>query len=153
MDMPKPGPGHLRLESLAGLWEGKERMYPSQWEPEGGITIGRRKSQIALNGFALITDYEQERDGKITFTGHGVLSFDPKSERYSLHWFDCMGSAPEIFEGSFDGDILMLAHGGPGMHARFTYDLSDPQQMLSKMEMSQDGDIWNTFFEARYQRG
>ncbi len=152
MEMPKPTPGHLRLEKLAGHWEGEEKMHPSQWDPKGGIAVGRTKSRLALNGFALISDYEQERDGVITFTGHGVLSFEPTKELYALHWFDCMGSPPEVFVGRFDGDILTVAHGGPGMHARQTYDLTDPQHMLRRMEMSQDGAIWNTLFDGRYKR-
>jgi hypothetical protein len=81
MEMLKPKRGHLRTEKLAGNWEGGEKMPPSQWDPKGGIAVGRTKSRLALNGFALISDYEQERDGVITFTGYGVLSFEPISER------------------------------------------------------------------------
>jgi len=152
MEMPQPSAGHLGLEKLAGHWEGEETMHPSQWDPKGGIAIGRTTSRVALNGFALISDYEQERDGIITFTGHAVYTFRPKDELYALHWFDCLGTPPEIFEGRFDGDILTMAHGGPGMHARMTYDLSDPRQMVSQMEMSQDGATWNTLFDGRYER-
>jgi hypothetical protein len=152
MEMPKPTPGHLRLEALAGHWDGKETMHPSQWDPDGGIAVGRTRGRLPLNGFALISDYEQERDGVITFTGHGVWSFDPKEDLYALHWFDCMGSPPEVFVGRFDGDVLTVAHGGPGMHARLTYDLTDSQHLLTKMEMSQDGATWNTLFEGRYTR-
>ena len=152
MEMPKPAPGHLRMEKLAGNWEGEEKMPPSRWDPKGGAAIGRRKSRLALNGFALISDYEQERGGVITFTGHGILCFDPKRDLYSLHWFDCMGSPPEVFLGRFDGDRLTVARGGPGMHARLTYDLADPKRMLSKMEMSQDGIAWNMLFEGNYER-
>lgn len=53
MEIPKPAPGHLRLETLAGLWEGEETMYPSPWLPEGGHATGRTRSRLALNGFAL----------------------------------------------------------------------------------------------------
>ena len=31
-------------------------------------------------------------------------------------------------------------------------EVSDPQRMLSKMEMSQDGATWNTLFDGRYKR-
>lgn len=75
-----------------------------------------------------------------------------KDDLYSLHWFDCMGSAPEVFTGRFQGDVLVVAHGGPGMHARLTYDLGNPRQMTSKMEMSQDGVTWSTLFEGSYKR-
>jgi len=30
--------------------------------------------------------------------------------------------------------------------------LSDPRQILSKMEMSQDGAVWKTLFEGCYKR-
>jgi hypothetical protein len=152
MGMPTPSPGHLLLEKLAGSWEGEETMHPSQWDPKGGVAIGRNENELTLGGFALITDYEQERDGSITFTGHGVYTYDPKEERYTLHWFDCLGSPPEVFVGGFEGDVLTLAHGGPGMHARMTYDLSTAGTMKGMMEMSPDGNDWKVLFEATYQR-
>ena len=84
MEMPKASDGHRKLEKIAGRWEGEETMYPSPWDPKGGKAIGRINSRVALNGFALINDYEQERDGAITFTGHGVFTYDPKADVYSL---------------------------------------------------------------------
>jgi hypothetical protein len=151
MDMPKPGPGHKRLEMMTGTWEGEETMHPSQWDPKGGTATGRTRTWLALGGFAAIFDYDQERDGKITFTGHGVTTFDPKQDVYVLHWFDCMGSPPEVFTGRFEGDVLTLAHGGP-MHARMTYDYRQAGKLASKMEMSQDGSDWKTLFDAVYTR-
>jgi hypothetical protein len=137
---------------MAGNWQGEEKMHPSPWEPKGGTAVARLKSRLDLSGFALITDYEQERGGVITFTGHSVMTYNAKDDLYSLHWFDCMGSLPEVFTGRFRGDVLVVEHGGPGMHARLTYDLSNPRQMRSKMEMSQDGVHWNTLFEGSYTR-
>jgi hypothetical protein len=152
MEMPKPTLEHVKLERLAGHWEGEEMMHPSPWDPKGGTAIGRTRSRLALNGFAVISDYEQERNGAIVFTGHGVWSFEPKGSLYTLHWFDCMGTAPEVFVGRFDGDGLAVTHGGPGMHARMTYHWTDPQHMLTRMEMSQDGAIWKTLFDGNYRR-
>jgi hypothetical protein len=110
------------------------------------------RPDLELGGFALISDYAQERDGAITFTGHGIYTYDPKGYRYSLHWFDCVGSPPEVFSGAFDGDVPALAHGGPGMHARLTYDLTGLGTLLSRMEMSNDGIEWKTLFDAAYKR-
>ncbi len=152
MDMPKPSAGHLLLEKLSGTWEGEETMYPSQWDPKGGVAIGRNQHKLSLGGFALISEYEQERDGAITFTGHGVYTYAPDEDRYYLHWFDCMGSPLEVFVGGFHGDVLILAHGGPGMHARMTYDLSTPGVMKGMMEMSPDGAAWKVLFDAVYRR-
>ncbi|HEV8422796.1 MAG TPA: DUF1579 family protein [Chthoniobacterales bacterium] len=152
MEMPQPSEGHRKLEKIAGEWQGEETMYPSPWEPNGGSAIGRISSRIALNGFALINDYEQERDGKVNFSGHGVFTYDPKADTYTLVWVDCMGAPPEVFKGKFEGDILKLSHGGPGMHVRLTYDLSQPGLLATSMEMSQDGSEWKRFFDARLKR-
>ena len=152
MNMPTPSAGHLLLERLSGSWEGEETMYPSQWDPNGGIAIGRNRHVLSLGGFTLLSDYEQERDDATTFTGHGVYTYAPTEDRYYLHWFDCMGSPPEVFIGGFDGDVLTLSHGGPGMHARMRYDLSTPGVMKGKMEMSPDGTEWKVLFEAVYRR-
>ena len=152
MEMPAPTAGHRKLEKIAGQWEGEEKMYPSPWDPKGGSAIGRIRSRVALNGFALINDYEQDRDGIITFSGHGVFTYDPKEDLYTLVWVDCMGAPPEIFKGKFDGEILKLAHGGPGMHVRLSYDLTEPGFLSTSMEMSQDGSAWNRFFDARLAR-
>jgi hypothetical protein len=152
MEMPILTPEHRKLEKIAGQWEGEETMYPSPWDPAGGKATGRIKSRIALNGFALINDYEQERAGKVTFSGHGVFTYDPKEKLYSLTWFDCMGVKAEVFKGQFDGDVLRLAHGGPGMHVRLTYDLSEAGQLSTSMEMAQDGVNWARLFDARLVR-
>ena len=152
MNMPELSDGHLLLKKLEGTWTGEETMHPSQWDPKGGVAIGRNHNRISLDGFALLSDYEQERDGNITFTGHGVYTYDPDEDTYRLHWFDCIGSPPEEFTGGFDGDVLTLAHGGPGMHSRMTYDLSTPGTMGATMEMSPDGREWKVLFEAVYRR-
>jgi len=152
MNMPKPAGGHRRLESLAGTWVGEERMYPSAWDPVGGAATGRTTSRMAVGGFALVTDYEQERDGAVTFSGHGVYTFDPRNDEYSLFWFDSMGSPPEVFTGGFDNDVLTLSHAGPPMHVRLTWDLSNPGRMESSMEMSDDGVAWKKLFDAVYER-
>ena len=152
MEMPRPGPGHERLELLAGNWVGEENMHPSPWDPAGGTAVGRRTGRVALSGFALVFDYEQERDGAVTYSGHGVMTYNADGDTYTLHWFDSMGSSPEVFEGTFEGDVLTVTHGGPGMHARLTHDLGTPGQMSSKMEMSPDGAEWSTFFDGVYTR-
>lgn len=152
MDMPKLTEHHRKLELLAGRWQGTETMHPSQWDPEGGKATGRNDIRVGLNGFAAITDYEQERDGVITFRGHGVTTWDPQNACYVLHWFDSMGSPPEVFTGNFDGDVLTLGHGGPGMHARLVYDLAHEGILRSRMDMSPDGANWATLFESDYAR-
>lgn len=151
MEMPKPSDGHRALEKLSGNWEGEETMHPSQWDPKGGTATGRNRNRIALGGFALINDYEQEREGVITFSGHGVMTYDREQDLYSFHWFDSMGSPLEVFTGRFEGDVLKMSHGGP-MHELFTWDLSEPDTMVSSMDMSPDGSSWNRFLDATYRK-
>jgi uncharacterized protein YodC (DUF2158 family) len=150
--MPTPAAGHAFLERLAGDWTGEETMYPSPWDPKGGTASATIKSQVRLNGFACIGEYEQTRHGVTTFVGHSVFTYDPQADVYTLHWFDGLGTRPEVFTGKRSGESLTVAHGGPGMHARLTYDVTDPAALKSKMEMSKDGVSWQTFFDGRYRR-
>jgi hypothetical protein len=46
----------------------------------------------------------------------------------------------------------MVAHGGPGMHARMTYDVADGDVMKTRMEMSSDGTEWRALFDGVYRR-
>lgn len=149
MEMPKPTEHHRKLTKLVGQWQGEEKMYPSEWDPKGGVATGRQHARVSLDGFAVLADYEQERDGRITYMGHAVWTYDPKENCYLLHWFDSMGSPPEVFKGSFQGEVLTVSHGGR-MHARMTYDFSHGSTLKSKMEMSPDGKNWSTFFDAEY---
>lgn len=151
MEMPKLTAFHRKLERLAGRWEGTETMFPSHWDPKGGTAQGVNDSRLALGGFAMINDYEQRRDGKVTFSGHGVMTYQPSESCYVLFWFDSLGSPPEVFKGNFEGDVLTVAHGGQ-MHVRLTYDLSRKGILGSSMEMSQDGKAWNKLFECDYAR-
>lgn len=152
MNMPEPTPGHLLLEKFAGTWTGEEVMHPCEWNPEAGTALGRNKNAMSLNGFALLTDYEQECEGAITFTGHGVYTFNPEEGNYSLHWFDCMGSPPEVFVGDFENEVLTLVSQTSGKHARMTYDFSAAETVKGTMMMSADGETWQVVFEGTYRR-
>ena len=59
---------------------------------------------------------------------------------------------PRCSWGGFEGDVLTLSHGGPGMHARMTSDFSTPGTMRATMEMSSDGAELQVLFEATYHR-
>jgi hypothetical protein len=150
MNMPKPTAAHKKLQRLAGAWRGTEVMHPSDWDPKGGAATGRSDAHVALDGFALVIDYEQERDGVITFSGHGVVTFDTTDQCYVMHWFDSMGSPPEVFWGTFNDHVLTLAHGGPTMHVRLTYDVSTDKHLKTHMDMSQDGETWKRLFDGDY---
>ncbi|MGE5277442.1 MAG: DUF1579 family protein [Acidobacteriota bacterium] len=75
--MPRPGEPHRQLRKLVGSWRGEERLSPSPWDPVGGTAVGRVENRSALDGFAVVQDYEQERNGAVGFRGHRVFSWDP----------------------------------------------------------------------------
>lgn len=152
MEMPEPGAEHKRLELFTGTWTGEEIMHPSPWSPQGSKAQGRTESRLALNGFAVIYDYTQTCGGVPTFSGHGVTTWSATEKCYVMHWFDCMGTPPEIFRGHFQGDVLTMTSEGPMGRMRYTSDYGTKGTLKTRMEMSSDGRTWQTLFEGTYKR-
>lgn len=151
MDMPKPGPEHKRLEVFAGTWIGQELMHPSPWDPQGGPTEAEARNAMALDGFALIQDYEQRRGGRTTLKGHGVLRWDGASGHYAFHWFDSMGTPPAIFIGDWVEGTLTLRSQGPYGWARAQWTFHDGTYAY-RMDLSPDDRHWTPFMEGSYRR-
>lgn len=152
MEMPKPGEAQRKLEILAGSWTGEEKMHPSPWDLQGGTATGRVRNEVALDGFAVVQDYEQERGGQITFRGHGVFRWDAARETYSLHWFDSMGMPPNEYLGNFDGDVLTMTSETPQGTSRTVMDLRESGTYRFRMDHSRDGKEWQTLMEGSYSR-
>lgn len=152
MQMPELTEAHRRLERLAGNWSGKERIHPSPMDPTGGEAEGRACNRLALGGFVLLHDYQQERQGAVRFAGHAVLRHDSSSGDYVLHWFDSFGLPPSEYRGGFEGDVLTLVSREPHGHSRATWDLSRPGTYRFRMEVSPDGERWIPFLEGEYQQ-
>ncbi len=152
MDMPTPGAAHARLEKLAGSWKGEERVYPNPWDPRGGTAVGIARNRMALDGFVLIHEYEQQRGDRITLRGHGVLRWDSGLSRYVLHWFDSLGFPPDEFHGDFDGDVLTLTSEHRQGWIRAVWDFGVPGRYSYLMEASPDGEHWQPLMEGEYRR-
>lgn len=152
MDKPQPNASHQQLQRLAGQWHGDEKMHPSPWDPKGGTSQASMNNRLGVNGFALIGDYEQSRNGTVCFTGHAVHTIDPKTGEYLMHWFDCMGQGVDLFRGRMEGDRLVVSQEGPQGFMRMTYVFESPDRITSKMEMSQDGKNWSPLFDAVYTK-
>jgi hypothetical protein len=149
MHMPRPDERHRRLHKLLGTWHGDERLYPSPWDPAGGSAVARVHNVLALDGFAVVHDYEQERGGTVSFRGHGVFRWDPLQQAYELHWFDSFGAAPTVFRGGFDGDVLTMTAQQQGF-LRAQWDLSAAARYDYRMDVSADGVQWQLFSQGRY---
>jgi hypothetical protein len=152
MEMPRPTEAHRRLERIVGRWQGEERMLPSPWDPEGGSAIGRVRNDAALDGFAVVQDYEQERDGVVTFRGHGVFRWDASASEYALDWYDSLGFDPNHFRGTFDGDVLALVSRGAQGLTRAIFDFGQPGRYSYTMDVSGDGTQWTPMMHGVYLR-
>jgi len=152
MAMPVITDGHRRLDRLVGTWKGDEQLYPSPFDPQGGNALGRVQNRRALDGFAVVQDYEQERDGKINFRGHGVFRFDGEDGSYTLHWFDSLGLGPSEFRGRFEGDVLTLTNAGPQGITRAVFELHGSRSYTYRMQVSPDGTNWFPFMDGDYTR-
>ncbi len=152
MEMPTLGAAHFKLEKLVGLWMGEERVHPSPWDPKGGDAVGRVRNRMALDGFVLVHEYEQERNGKVALRGHAVLRWDAAAERYVLLWFDSMGMPPTEFHGDLDGDVLTLISQDPQGWIRAVWDFGEQGRYSYLMEASPDGEEWEPLMEGEYLR-
>jgi hypothetical protein len=154
MDMPKPGDAHKKLAALVGEWSGSETLHPSPWDPAGGTATATVTNRWIVDGFAVVQDYEQRKNGKVTFRGHGVFWVDPATQEYVMHWWDSMGGVGGAYRGSFDGDVLMLGAAMPqGGHSRTSWSIADGDAHTFLMEVSPDGQTWHPAMEGRYTKG
>lgn len=152
MEMQQPTASHARLARFAGDWSATEILYPSPWDPHGGRRHGRSTGRM-LDGFFLVTDYEQRKDEEITFRGHGVYGFDPRAGHYTMHWFDSMGVDPGApVPGLWHGETLTFQHQTPFGHMRYRYEFEGADRYHFSMASSQDDVNWNPLMDGDYRR-
>jgi hypothetical protein len=153
MEMPKPGDAHKRLEALVGEWTGPETMHPAPWDPAGGAATGEVVNSWILDGFAVMQQYAQIRNGTRNFSGHGVFWYDPAADQYGMTWWDSMGGSASHFRGRFDGDRLVLLSDMPqGGFCRSVFDIGTPGRYSFLMEVSPDGEHWAPAMEGTYEK-
>ncbi len=152
MEMPKPTEAHRKLEALVGEWAGDEILFPSPWAPEERRATGRTTARMGIDGFFLLTDYTESRDGEVMFRGHGVYGFDVRRQRYTMHWFDSMGMPPNETLGTWEGDTLTFTNQSEMGHARYSHAMPDADHYVFRIETSRDGATWQPMMEGRYTR-
>jgi hypothetical protein len=153
MQMPTPSEAHQKLQALLGAWIGTETISPSPWGP-GGTAVGKNELRLDLDGFFVVQDYVQERDGTVSFRGHGLFGWDGEKKAYAWYWVDSMGFVPDgPAYGQWQGDTLALAKSTPRGQARYTFRFDSERSYRFTIENSFDGGAtWLTFMEAVYHR-
>jgi hypothetical protein len=152
MEMPKPDAHHEKLHALLGTWIGEEKLSPSPWGP-GGAATARVTARLDLEGFFVISDYVEEKEGRTVYRGHGVYGWNEREKEYVWYWFDSMGTPPpQPARGTFQGNTLLFEQHAGGFHARYTYVFPEPGRYRFKIENSRDGVSWQTFMEGDYRR-
>ena len=152
MVMPHLTPEHEALAMFVGSWQGAERIHPSAFDPVGGEAIGRVQNRLALDGFAVIQDYEQERHGSINFRGHAIFRWDSAERLYVLHWFDSFGGSPAEYRGHLEGRVLTFVGPTSGGHARAIFDFTARDTYRYSLSISPDGQEWSVFTDGQYAR-
>lgn len=154
MHMPQLNEHHKKYDALVGEWEGKETIHPTPWDPAGRKATSKSRSRMDMGGFFMMTDYEQfGPDGKQSYKGHGVYGWDPRQEKFTMHWFDVMGGdpgAPAL--GTWQGNVLCFQLAHHMGHSRYTYTFARDGAYSFKIEMSQDGKQWAPFIDGEYTR-
>ena len=149
---PKPLEEHRRLAALAGEWTGEETVFPSRWVA-GGQAVSRVSARMDLNGFYLIQDTMQTRDGKESFATHGVFTFDREDKLYKLFWHDSLGYfAQSPASGAWKDKTLTLIRGSLRGNARHVYDIVDADTYTMKIQFSPDAEGWADVLTGTYRR-
>jgi hypothetical protein len=147
-----PLPEHARLAAFAGEWNGEEVVFPSRWTA-GGPATSRTIARIDLNGFYLIQDSVQIRDGKQAFASHGIFTFDRDDRTYKLFWYDSLGyTPPSPASGGWVGKTLTLVRGSLRGNARHVYEIIDDNSYSLKIQFSPDAEGWADVLTGVYRR-
>jgi hypothetical protein len=149
---PKPLEEHRRLAAFAGEWTGEETVFPSRWVA-GGQALSRVSARMDLDGFYLIQDTMQTRDGKESFATHGVFTFDREDKLYKLFWHDSLGYfAQSPASGAWKDKTLTLIRGSLRGNARHVYDIVDADTYTMKIQFSPDAEGWADVLTGTYRR-
>jgi len=154
MEMPTVGDAQRRLiELFTGTWLGEETLYPSAWDPIGGPAFGTWIVRPSLDGFCVLVDYTEERDGTIVYRGHGIHGWDAGSSSFLAYWFDNLGVLPRHpVRARLDGTrYTYQSDDGPTGWSRMTYEWHD-DSFEFRIDKSPDGATWSPMHVGHYRR-
>jgi hypothetical protein len=155
MESQKPVEQHRQLAMLEGSWEGEEFLSPSPWGP-GGPAKGVYKNTLILDGFYLMQEYEEVKDGKVIYKGHGLMGFDPASGDFLWYWFDNQGMFSPVARGHWqDPKTLVFESPSPvtgGLVRSFFVFVGKDDLEFNMMSSVDQGVTWKPSLQSRYRR-
>ncbi|MDD7939620.1 DUF1579 family protein [Actinomycetospora lutea] len=115
---------------------------------------GRGTHEVIQDGRWVVGTYVQDQylhDGThvLTWQLHWVAGWDPVLGEYRATVADCYGHA-EVMRGRIDGDRLVFeSTGDPPVRLRLVWDISDPDVLRWRNEVSVSGGPWSLVEEYR----
>lgn len=100
-----PGPEHKKLESMAGTWDAKVKM----WMKPGAApeeSAGTSEAKSIMGGRYLEEKFEGTAMGQ-PFTGQGLTGYDNVQKKYVGTWADSMGTGIMTSTGKADASGKM----------------------------------------------
>lgn len=142
------------IDAFCGTWLGDLRSFPSPWDPAGGVARGRTQARSAVGGALVTTDYAEERDGQITFRGHGVYGWDGAANCYRMYWFDSVQPTPTLLpaSGFWVDDELVFEVATDIAEHRYSYRFVEPGYYIFTISLRRAGQDWRVYAEGHYAR-
>jgi hypothetical protein len=151
MELPRPGDQHRLLHRFSGTWEGSEETFGAPGAPPA-VSTGRTAFRVGMDGLNVIGDYEQIREGRVSYRGLSVFGVDGGTGEAVWFWFDSMGFVPQPSRGRWSGDRLVLQATYPQGVGRYTYELTSPDRYRFVLETSRDGGEFRTQMRGEYRK-
>jgi hypothetical protein len=119
MAMAKPSPEMKELRYLIGTWNTDEKFEASPMMPNGGSATGVNTVRSGPGGFSVLME-QRSKSAMGSFTGHGVMSWDPESKAYKFAWTDSMTPGMMLETGHLEGANVVFQGEVSMMGKRFT---------------------------------
>src|SRR5262249_28279954 len=95
------------LTDFVGAWTTDETAEQTPFMPAGTAT-GTNRVRRGPGGFSVLMDQSSKMSNGMSFTGHGVLSWDPNEKAYKMVWTDSITPGFIMSTGHKEGDTLVF---------------------------------------------
>lgn len=143
---PEPGPEHRRLEVFIGKWINEGETITAPGAPAAKIVTSDVYEWIPGRFSVLHTAYG--RIGDLDVGGVEIIAYDPKSGKYTSHFFDSQGHAT-VDELTYDDGKWIWT----GERIRTTSEFSDDGTIQRSLhEQSEDGTEWRLAMDVTLRK-